>query len=113
MIKIDSKPEDRYYELIIGGEVDASSSLHLDTALNEALASNECVLVNLEELDYISSAGLGVFMSHLQDIDADQKKLIIFGMLDKVYQVFEILGLDQLMTIVKTKEEAIERLKDA
>jgi anti-sigma B factor antagonist len=113
MIKIDSKTEDRYYELIVGGEVDASSSLHLDTALNEALASSECVLVNLEELDYISSAGLGVFMSHLQDIDADQKKLIIFGMMDKVYQVFEILGLDQLMTIVKTKEEAIERLKNA
>jgi len=113
MIKIDSKTEDEYYELIIGGEVDASSSLHLDTALNEALASNESVLVNLEELDYISSAGLGVFMSHLQDIDADQKKLIIFGMMEKVYQVFEILGLDQLMTIMKTKEEAIERLKDA
>jgi anti-sigma B factor antagonist len=113
MIKIDSKVEERFYELKIGGEVDASSSLHLDTALNEALSSNESVLVNLEELDYISSAGLGVFMSHLQDIDADQKKLIIFGMMDKVYQVFEILGLDQLMTIVKTKDEAIERLKDA
>lgn len=113
MIKIDSKTEETYYELMIGGDVDASSSIHMDTALSEALDSNECVFVNLEELEYISSAGLGVFMSHLQDVDADKKKLIIFGMKDKVYQVFEILGLDQLMTIVKTKEEAIAQLNNA
>ncbi len=110
MIKIDSISGDGFQELQIGGEVDASSSIHMDTALSEVLASNEKIIVNLEALEYISSAGLGVFMSHLQDVDLEQKKLAIFGMKEKVYQVFEILGLDQLMTIVKTKEEAIAYL---
>ena len=113
MIKIDSKSDNSFYELIIGGDVDASSSIYMDTALSEAITSNQCVLVNVEELDYISSAGLGVFMSHLQEVELADKKLIIYGMKDKVYQVFEILGLDQLMTIVKTKEEAVAQIKDA
>ena len=111
MINIDSKIENGYFELMIGGDVDASSSIHLDTALSEALVTNESIIVNLENLEYISSAGLGVFMSHLQDIDLEQKKLAIFGMKEKVFQVFEILGLDQLMTIVITKEEAVRLVK--
>lgn len=113
MIKIDSNIEEGYYELIIGGEVDASSSIHMDTALYKAINAHQHIIVNLQELEYISSAGLGVFMSHLQEVDSEQKKLAIFGMEEKVFQVFEILGLDQLMTIVKTKEEAIAHLKDA
>jgi len=107
MIKIDSKTAEEYFELIIGGDVDASSSIYLDTALSEALSANQSIIVNLVDLEYISSAGLGVFMSHLQDVDLEQKKLAIFGMKEKVFQVFEILGLDQLMTIVTTREEAI------
>lgn len=110
MIKIDKKTEKSYYELIIGGDVDASSSIHLDMALSEALADNQSIIVNLEDLEYISSAGLGVFMSHLQDINFKKKKLAVFGMKEKVFQVFKILGLNQLMTIVNTKEEATSKV---
>ena len=64
-------------------------------------------MVDCRNLNYISSAGLGVFISHLQRFEDAQIKLIFFNMQEKVRNVFEILGLDLLMTIVTNYEEAI------
>ncbi|MDF7813227.1 STAS domain-containing protein [Hymenobacter sp. YC55] len=93
--------------LILDGELDASSSVLLDTELAkpETLQFQK-VLINCKQLNYISSAGLGVFISHLQQFQDAGVKLVFFNMQDKVYNVFEILGLDTLMTIVPSEEEA-------
>lgn len=109
MIKIDSNidAENNNYLLKVGGEVDASSSIHLETALQEAMRDSKKILVDLSDLDYISSAGLGVFMSILQDLENEQIALVIFGMKEKVAEVFDILGLNQLINIQNSKEEAI------
>ena len=91
----------------IRGEVDASSSIYLDEALQKAVnADVKKILVNCKELNYISSAGLGVFMSYIQELEARQTKMVLYHMSDKVYKVFEILGLHQLLTIVETEEQA-------
>ena len=93
--------------IAVEGEVDASSSIYLDEALKQAFHSDaESILVDCEEMRYISSAGLGVFMSYIQDLETTHKKLILFNMSQKVYKVFEILGLHQLLTIVDSQEEA-------
>jgi anti-sigma B factor antagonist len=93
--------------LLLDGELDASSSVLLDTELAkpETLQFQK-VLINCQKLNYISSAGLGVFISHLQQFQDANVKLIFFNMQDKVHNVFEILGLDTLMTIVPSEAEA-------
>ena len=113
MIDIESKIEDGICELLVKGEVDASSSIHLDNSLSEALSSNTKVIVDLSKLEYISSAGLGVFMSYLQQIETDDIQLVLFGMNEKVMEVFQILGLDQLIEIRESKSEALPAMKDA
>lgn len=113
MIKIDTNVEEGHYELIVGGEVDASSSIYLDNAISEALSAHKKVVVDFTGLEYISSAGLGVFMSYIQQMESEGIQLAIFGLQEKVFQVFEILGLDQLITIVSTKEEALKVVNDA
>lgn len=92
----------------LNGELDASSSVLLDEELlNPDIMKFNKVLVDCENLNYISSAGLGVFISHLQRFEDSQIKLIFFNMQDKVKNVFEILGLDLLMTIVSSYEDAV------
>ncbi len=87
--------------ILIRGEVDASSSIYLDEALQQAFRSEaERILVDCRELHYISSAGLGVFMSYIQELETSNKRLVLFNMSEKVYKVFEILGLHQVLTIV-------------
>jgi anti-sigma B factor antagonist len=92
---------------VINGDLDASSSILLDKAIAEAVSQNQAnILIDCKNLNYISSAGLGVFMSYLQDFQDKNISLVLYGINDKVLNVFEILGLDQLLTIVLSKEEA-------
>jgi anti-sigma B factor antagonist len=99
--------EDSFYLITIKGDLDASSSILLDNTLKEAVAHNERkILVDCTQLNYISSAGLGVFMSYLQEFENLQTSLILFGISGKIKDVFQILGLDQLLTIAFSKEDA-------
>jgi len=110
MVTITHKEDSDNYLMIINGEVDASSSIHLDSALGEAVKSNENILVDCTDLKYISSAGLGVFMSYIQEIKELEIKLVLFGLSEKVKNVFQILGLDQLLTMEETLEDAKKSL---
>ena len=107
-MKITHEIKDKTITIRLNGELDASSSVLLDEELSkpEIMLFNK-VLVDCENLNYISSAGLGVFISHLQRFEDAQIKLIFFNMQEKVRNVFEILGLDLLMTIVSTYDEAM------
>jgi len=113
MVQIDTIKENDITTLSINGEVDASSSIQLDESLGAVVSNgDQKILVGCEGLNYISSAGLGVFMSYIEDINAKNLKMALYGLNDKVMNVFEILGLDQLLTIVKTKEEALSRVNE-
>nr|WKN36717.1 STAS domain-containing protein [Tunicatimonas sp. TK19036] len=107
MVDVSTEFEGDWCLIEIDGEVDASSSIYLDEALQNAVnADVKTILVNCQKLNYISSAGLGVFMSYIQELEATQKKMVLYHMSEKVYKVFEILGLHQLLTIVDTEEQA-------
>ncbi|KUG06564.1 STAS domain-containing protein [Solirubrum puertoriconensis] len=91
----------------LDGELDASSSVLLDNELTKPEILNyRKVMIDCQRLNYISSAGLGVFISHLQRFQDAGVKLVFFNMQEKVHNVFEILGLDSLMTIVPSEQEA-------
>ena len=114
MVQIDTLQEDSLTTLIINGDVDASSSIQLDEALRAAVdTSPGKLLVDGGHLNYISSAGLGVFMSYIEDLKVKEIKMVIFGLNEKVHNVFEILGLDQLLDVVADKKEALKLLDEA
>jgi anti-sigma B factor antagonist len=107
MIEITTENEQDIHIIQVKGDVDASSSIHLDHAISEAVSeTHRFILVDCQELHYISSAGLGVFMSYIEEFKAKNIRLVIFGLSKKVYNVFQILGLDQLLNITDTKESA-------
>lgn len=107
-MKVTAQPSADSLLLLLDGELDASSAVLLDTEFNKPdLLSYRKVLVDCAKLSYISSAGLGVFISHLQRLQDNNVKLVFFNMQEKVFNVFEILGLDSLMTIVPTQTEAV------
>lgn len=110
MIEIKNTVEDSLQLIQVIGEVDASSSIHLDNAMREAIDKSTDIIADLSELIYISSAGLGVFMSYLQELEANQQKFILCGLNEKVLEVFQILGLDQLLIIKDNLAEARQQL---
>ena len=65
MVEIKNSLENDIFTIFVIGEVDASSSIHLDESISEATSKHKKIIVNCEQLEYISSAGLGVFMSYI------------------------------------------------
>lgn len=106
MVDIKHIVEEKIQIIEVSGDVDASSSIHLDTAISKAIGEKTDIIADLTNLSYISSAGLGVFMSYLQELENNDQKLILCGLNEKVLEVFQILGLDQLLIIKDNIEEA-------
>jgi len=113
MVQIDTAKENEITSLTISGDIDASSSIQLDDSLGAAVGSGTAkILINCGELNYISSAGLGVFMSYIEEIKTKNIKMAIYGLNEKVRNVFDILGLDQLLVIVNTEKEATDSVNE-
>lgn len=108
MLTIETQQENGHDILLLKGEVDASNSVILDEAITKAVADGgSSILVDGAGLEYISSAGLGVFMSYLEDFQEKNIDLKIYSLSDRVFEVFKILGLDQLMRIYPDKQTAL------
>ncbi len=106
-MEITNSTEEDIHFISVNGDLDASSSIMLDKAIKDALAQNiKTIIVDCTHLNYISSAGLGVFMSYIEEFETNGVQLVIYGLSEKVKNVFKILGLDQLLNIVKSREEA-------
>ncbi len=107
MIHIKRLQENGTDIIAIVGEIDASSSIELDLAIAKSVGEGYMkILVDCHSLEYISSAGLGVFMSYIEEFNDNKIKMVLFGMNDKVANTFEILGLNELLSIAKDRDEA-------
>jgi len=113
MIHIKRLQEDGAEILALIGEIDASSSIELDLAIAKSVGEGfNKILVDCSSLEYISSAGLGVFMSYIEEFKDKRIKMVLFGMSEKVANTFEILGLNELLEISKDKAEAKKLLNE-
>ena len=107
MIHIKRLQEDGVDVIALIGEIDASSSIELDLAIAKSVGEGFTkILVDCNSLEYISSAGLGVFMSYIEEFKDQNIKMVLFGMNEKVSNTFEILGLNELLKIGKDKSQA-------
>lgn len=106
-MQIHETEEDKFYIIKIFGDADAASSIVLDKAIEKAIQDNrKCILIDGTSLNYIASAGLGVFISYIQEFKDKNIFFAIYGLSEKVENIFQILGLDKLLKIVDTKEKA-------
>lgn len=96
--------------LDLNGFLDAHTSTILENYINELMANQQVKLImNFEKLQYISSAGLGVFMAYVEDIREKEGDIKLCGMSSKIFNVFELLGFPVLFEITQSELEAIEK----
>jgi anti-sigma B factor antagonist len=107
-LDIETIQEEGCHIIVLCGYLDASNSLMLDEVIQRKKDKHiNKLLIDCGNLLYISSAGLGVFLSHLDYFNSDKAKFILFSLSEKLLGVFRSLGIDELLNIVNTKEEAI------
>lgn len=96
------------------GYLDAHTAPALENNFTQLIDSNRFkIVVNFEELAYISSAGLGVFMAYIEKIRDNKGDIKLSNMTDKVYNIFDLLGFPLLYEIFKSEEDAINRFSES
>ncbi|WP_027003112.1 STAS domain-containing protein [Hugenholtzia roseola] len=99
--------EESYFLIVVKGDLDAASAIELDTLLLNSIKENhKKILIDCTGLEYISSPGIGVFTAHWEDCTHKGIKLVLFGLSSKVFNVFQILGLHNILPITTNKEQA-------
>ena len=94
--------------LTLVGELDAHTVTELDAAILRCLQNGRTrIVVNGTALEYISSAGLGVFLGHIDEIRELGGDLVICGLRARVFEVFDLLGFPMLFRILDSEDEAI------
>jgi anti-sigma B factor antagonist len=100
--------------LSLEGYLDAHTAPEFENAVQQEIdAGHRRLIVNCEGLTYISSAGLGVFMSFLEEIREAGGDIKICGPSPKVLQVFEILGFPELFDMLPDVPAAVQRYAEA
>jgi len=94
------------------GYLDAHTASEFESALQELVDEGRvCIIVNMCGLNYISSAGLGVFMGFIEDIRNKGGDIKLAEMTDKVFRVFDLLGFPMLYEIFKDEGAAIAKYR--
>jgi anti-sigma B factor antagonist len=66
------------------------------------------VLLNFSNVEYLSSAALGKFISLNKKVQSKGGKLIMCNINDDIYEVFEITKLNKLFNIQKDEQTALQ-----
>ncbi len=102
------RPAGPVHILDLKGELDAHTASELEAAIQKCQEENRVqIVVNGQNLQYISSAGLGVFMAYIEEVRERGGDIKIAALQPKVYNVFDLLGFPILFDIVESEDEAV------
>jgi len=111
---IHKSTEEGLSVLALEGYLDAHTAPEFEkTVQAEFQAGRKQMVVECSKLSYISSAGLGVFMSFIEEIREAGGDIKICGLTPKVYQVFDILGFSALFDILPDLPATVRRFQEA
>ena len=99
MENVEGKFEDGIFTASLSGHIDSANAPSVEAKLKEMTAGKEIktFVMDAENLDYISSAGLRVVLS-CKKLYPDFK---LINVKSEVYEVFDMTGFTQMMTVEK------------
>ena len=93
--------------LSISGYLDAHTAKDFEKAFQELIKQERYkIVVSMEALDYISSAGMGVFMGFIEQVRENSGDIKLSSVSKNVYKVFDLLGFPSLYEFYDESEEA-------
>ncbi|MCX5950831.1 MAG: STAS domain-containing protein [Cyanobacteria bacterium] len=91
----------------VKGELDSNTSGELDNTLKQLLGEgSRRFILELSEMDYVSSVGLRVFLAHLKKLKSDQGRMVLAGLNAEVQEIFDMAGFSSLFEITPDLEAA-------
>jgi len=103
------KDTESYYLIKISGDFDMINSNKIKNQILEKISYRLCkdIIVDLTDLNYMDSSGLGVLIGLHKQCKLNGKKLKIFGLSKQLKELFVLTSLNKILNIYDTLEDAI------
>ena len=107
-MKIETRESQGIQIVAFEGNLDTNTSPEAESKINELIdAGKQQLLVNFEQLNFISSAGLRILLATVKKLNASGGELRICSLNATVQEVFDISGFVTILSVKNTEEEAL------
>ena len=90
------------------GNLDTNTAPEAENSINQLLDSGaDKILINFENLNYISSAGLRVLLGTAKKLNVTSGQLKICSLNATVQEVFDISGFSTILSVLESEPEAV------
>jgi anti-sigma B factor antagonist len=98
-VYVEEAPQNRGVSILrVSGYVDTTTSPELERRLQALLREKRYhIVVDLSRVEYISSAGWGIFISEIREIREKGGDLKLAGMIPDVREVFDLLEFENIL----------------
>ena len=94
----------------VDGVIDTLTASELEQVFDSLLRRDRYqIVVDLAGVDYISSAGWGIFISHIKDVRDNDGDVKLAGMVPDVREIFELLEFDKVLQSYASVEDAVRK----
>ena len=106
---ISSRVKGEVVILDISGEIDLYNAPEIKDIVNKLIDQKRYnVIINLKEVTYIDSSGIGALISSLSNLKKYQGGLKIINVFASVKKVFELTKLTSFFEIYDSEDEAVK-----
>lgn len=89
--------------------IDSANAKEVEAQLFGLIGSaSGTILCNFKENQYISSAGLRVFLAAMKTMQAKERQIVLCALQPFVQEVFDIAGFSGLFQIYETEQQAVQ-----
>jgi anti-anti-sigma factor len=95
--------------LALSGKLDATTAKTFEDKILGVIGSGaQRVVVDLAQLEYVSSSGLRVFLVAAKRLQATNGKISLCGLQDHIRQVLDLAGFSSILSIYGSRAEAVK-----
>ncbi|MBD3233904.1 MAG: anti-sigma factor antagonist [candidate division Zixibacteria bacterium] len=107
-ISLDTIGDDNEITLVrVDGVIDTMTATELEKVISSLLEQKRFnIIIDLAGVDYISSAGWGIFISNIREIRQQSGDIKLARMIANVYEIFELLEFDSILKAFDNLEDA-------
>jgi anti-sigma B factor antagonist len=98
-MEINKVVKDDCCKFDLSGRLDTITSPQLEEALNDLPENINELILDLAELEYVSSAGLRVFLNAQKGMNEKSGKMTLRNVNDEIMEVLEMTGFTGILTI--------------
>ena len=98
-MNIKSKKENKQLTVYVEGRIDTSTAPDLSEYLKEAMVGVEDLILDIKDVDYISSAGLRVILFAQKTMNS-QGSMSVAHVNSDIMETFELTGFTDVLNII-------------